>query len=238
MTDITRVAAHCPHCGAEYWRQLDICLDCRSVLLPGPGPVEPQAGTLSVSRGADPDDSPDAGPADLFEREEHPQTILLAVLDELQTRNLVDELERSGIGARLGPTRDDGSMEILVHDFRLPDAQAVATEVAGLVWDEVDVAEMLGTGDPESPLPQDAERGTGEQALATPAIDPAGEADDGDVMVSSGPPGQAIRQAERLTEAGIDARLELPPSGSALPAGVFVQPDDLHRAREVLGLVV
>src|SRR6266508_2692489 len=70
-------------------------------------------------------------PADLFEDEEHPVRIVLCLLSSYDAGHLVDKLERHGIGARLGNRQPDETVEVVIHHFHLPEAQAVLVEFTG-----------------------------------------------------------------------------------------------------------
>lgn len=70
-------------------------------------------------------------PADLFEDEEHPVRIVLCLLSSYDASDLVDKLERRGIGARLGNRQPDETVEVVIHHFHLPEAQAVLYEFTG-----------------------------------------------------------------------------------------------------------
>src|SRR5262249_47315739 len=69
---------------------------------------------------------------DLFAEEERPpKRLVLVVMVEEDAADLVAALEADGVGARLGDRTDDGGVEILVHDSKLPAAQAVLVEYTG-----------------------------------------------------------------------------------------------------------
>jgi hypothetical protein len=130
--------------------------------------------------------------------------------------DLVAALHADGIGARLGERTDDGGIEVLVHDTKLPAAQAVLVEFTGdpSLVDAVVEAE-------EQP---DAPDGT----------------DDGFIQIASGGLTGMSSQLERLRAAGIDVRVETDEDADPLIAtgALMVHPDDLERAREVLGIAV
>ena len=69
---------------------------------------------------------------DLFEAEElPPKRLVLVVMVEQDAPDLIEALRAEGVGARLGERTDDGGVEVLVHDTKLPAAQAVLVEFTG-----------------------------------------------------------------------------------------------------------
>jgi hypothetical protein len=192
-----------------------------------------------------------AAPADLFEDEEHPARIVLCVLSAYDAGDLVDKLERHGIGARLGNRQPDETVEVVIHHFHLPEAQAVLVEFTGDagVLDEIDedVEEEADDGEeadepsPEAPgdpssLP-DAWREAGQRVWGTQLkaqLEPTsqGELDDGEyVEISS-----TLADAERLEAVGIAFLVRGPSPGEARNrAHLLVPRADLARAREILG---
>ena len=128
---------------------------------------------------------------------------------------LVAALQAEGVGARLGERTDDGGVEVLVHDTKLPAAQAVLVEF---------------TGDPSL---VDAVVEAEDQPLDD-------EADDGYVIVASGGLTGMSSQLERLRAAGIEVRVETDadPDPYAATGALMVHPDNLERAREVLGIAI
>jgi hypothetical protein len=189
------------------------------------GPQEPgeaseggvRLGTIEVvQRPPGPEDGDEQG-TDLFEREEHPTRIVLAVIETEDAPDLIDALAAEGIGARLGePTSDDG-VEVLVHDTNLPDAQAILVEFTGdpTLVDDVDL-------DPDR-SPDESER-----------------PDDGWAQVSSGRLVDLGPQANRLSHAGIDVRMEVPDLTAQDRPGemgtLWVDRGHLERARVALGI--
>lgn len=187
-----------------------------------------------------------APPADLFEDEEHPARIVLCVLSAYDAGDLVDKLERHGIGARLGNRQPDETVEVVIHHFHLPEAQAVLVEFTGDagvldeidedVEEEADEPPAEAPGDPSS-LP-DAWREASQRVWGTqlkPQLEPTsqGELDDGEyVEISS-----TLADAERLEAAGIAFLVRGPSPGEARNrAHVLVPRADLARAREILGI--
>jgi hypothetical protein len=155
-------------------------------------------------------------PADLFAQEERPpKRLVLVVMVEEDAPDLVAALEADGVGARLGERTDDGGVEVLVHDTKLPAAQAVLVEF---------------TGDP-----------TLVDAVVE-ADEGSSEADDGEgfVEVMSGGVTGMSSQLERLRAAGIDVRVETDEGSDPLLAtgALMVHPDDVERARAILGIAV
>ena len=154
---------------------------------------------------------------DLFDEEERPpKRLVLVVMVEEDAADLIEALRAEGIGARLGERTDDGGVEILVHDTKLPAAQAVLVEFTGdpsLVDAVVEADDQPGSVD-------------------------AGE--EGFIEVASGGLTGMSSQLERLRAAGIDVRVETDEDADPLLAtgALLVRPDDLERAREVLGIAV
>jgi hypothetical protein len=173
---------------------------------------------LDVTASAEEDDTEhDAG--DLFQQEEHPVRIMLAIIAREDAQDLIAALEGEGVGARMGdPTPEDG-VEIIIHDANLAAAQAILVDFTGdpsLVDDiEVEPSELDGDG----------------------SIWPDGRPDsDGFVEVSSGRLVELDAQAQTLAAAGMNVHLEI--FDGADPYGtsgtVWVAREDLDRARETL----
>jgi hypothetical protein len=156
-------------------------------------------------------DTQDAAPVDLFEHEEHPDRLRLAVMAQEDAPDLVATLEMQGIGARLGAEAPENGIEVIVHDTRLADAQAVLVEF---------------TGDPS--------------LVDEVQLDPSGgdDVDRGDMLRIVDGPAEAVEAAaERASGAGIDVRLELFTSDDGAPQGsLWVAPGDLDRARDEIGI--
>jgi hypothetical protein len=154
-------------------------------------------------------------PADLFDEEERPpKRLVLVVMVPEDAPELVAALEADGVGARLGEQTEDGGVEILVHDTKLPAAQAVLVEF---------------TGDPSLV-----------DAVVEAEDQPSEERDDDLVAVTSGGLTGMSSQLERLRAAGIDVRVEMDEDADPLLAtgSLLVHADDLERARRVLGIAV
>lgn len=227
---------HCPNCLAEYRWGVSTCTEDGTQLVPGPSPAmqddwsgesggfgEPGSANVEVVRLTA--QSPASGAQeeseeDLFGQEEHPARVILCRLEAYDAAGLVDSLDEEGIGARLGETAADGTAEVVVHDTRLGEAQAVMVDYTGdpSLVDDVSF---------ENPVPSGAD-------------DPGR---DGYLQVSSGSVGTMSLQAQRLSEEGIRVRLVLPPEGADATsptsgAGVYVSREDLTEARSVLGMEV
>jgi hypothetical protein len=230
---------HCPTCLAEYRWGVSTCTEDGTQLVPGPSPAmeddwdaetdavggfnQPEPANVEVMRlsaQAPASETQDAQEEDLFDQEEHPTRVILCRLEAYDAAGLVDTLDDEGIGARLGETAADGTAEVIVHDTRLGEAQALMVDY---------------TGDPS--LVDDV---SFENAPPSGADDPGR---DGYVQVSSGSVGTVSLQAQRLSEEGIRVRLVLPPEGTDATsptsgAGVYVSREDLTEARSVLGMEV
>jgi hypothetical protein len=224
--------SHCPNCLAEYRWGVSVCTECGTQVVPGPSPAmedgwteEPEpapTAQVEVMRLSAQDPAPEAGDEsdDLFAQEERPARVILCRIDEDDAAGVVDALDEEGIGARLGRIFEDGTAEVIVHDTRLGEAQAVMVDYMG------DPSLVDGVSfDDAGPLSGD---------------DPGR---DGYVEVSSGPMSTVSQQAQRLTEEGIAARLVLPPEGAdptstAGWASVYVSREDLVEARHILGMEV
>jgi hypothetical protein len=155
--------------------------------------------------------------ADLFDEEERPpKRLVLVVMVEEDAPDLVEALRAERVGARLGERTDDGGIEVLVHDTKLPAAQAVLVEFTG---DPSLVDAVVEAEDQPEPVDED------EEAF---------------VEVASGGLTGLSSQLERLRAAGIDVRVETDQDADPLLAtgALMVHPDDLERAREVLGIAV
>jgi hypothetical protein len=148
--------------------------------------------------------------ADRFALEEQP--VVLTSMIEEDVEAFLTALDDEEIGARRGDPTGDGGVEIIVHAANLIDAQAVLVEFTG----DISLVDDIAV-DP----------------------DPGGAASDlavltwmrlGDVGV----------QANRLREAGVDVRIELPNEAEraspAAQAAILVPVEELDRAREILGI--
>jgi hypothetical protein len=154
---------------------------------------------------------------DLFDEEERPpKRLVLVVMVEEDAPALLEALRAEGVGARLGERTDDGGIEVLVHDTKLPAAQAVLVEFTG----DPTLVDAVVEAD-EQP---DADEG----------------ANDDFVEVASGGLTGMSSQLERLRAARIDVRVETDGDADPLLAtgALLVHPDDLDRAREVLGIAI
>ncbi len=136
--DPNEAVAHCPNCLAEYRAGFETCSDCGESLVPGPATdEEEELGELDVATSPQEPEEADVwveepGGFDLFEAEEHPTRVELCRLYEEDADDLVKALDLEGIGVRVGERdEEDGAVAIVVHDFRLPEAQAVLNEFLG-----------------------------------------------------------------------------------------------------------
>ena len=199
---------HCPNCLAEYRSWSTTCLDCGTMLVPGPAPapedVEP--GRLEVVER----DEGSGVEVDRFALEEQP--VVLTSMIEEDVEAFLDALDEEEIGARRGDPTGDGGVEIVVHASNLIDAQAVLVEFTGDISLVDDIAVDPDQGGAASDL----------AVLTWMRLDDVGV------------------QANRLREAGVDVRIELP-NGSeraspAAQATILVPAEELDRAREILGI--
>ncbi len=121
-------------------------------------------------------------------------------------------LDEEEIGARRGEAADDGGVEIVVHASNLIDAQAVLVEFTGDVGLVDDIA-----------------------------VDPDRDGPASDMAVVTWTRLQDVGvQANRLRAGGVDVRIELPGveerASTKAQAAILVPVDELHRAREILGI--
>jgi hypothetical protein len=200
---------HCPNCLAEYRSWSTTCLNCGTMLVPGPSP-EPEEvapGRLEVVE-RDEDSGEDT--PDRFALEEQP--IVLTSMIEEDVEEFLAALDDEEIGARRGDSTGDGGIEIVVHAANLIDAQAVLVEFTGDISLVDDIAVVPDQGGVTSDL-----------AVVTWMRL-------GDVGV----------QANRLREAGVDVRLELPDEAErtspVAQAAILVPVEELDHAREILGI--
>jgi hypothetical protein len=243
------IAGHCPNCGAEYRAGFTVCADCGFQLEPGPTP-EQRLGVIEIVHANPEIDEPTGSrdkPMDLFGDEEQPIRLVLCRLYDDDARDLVELLERQGIGARLGQREPEGITQVMIHAFRLPEAQAT-------------LVEFLGTGEPlDEPfeVPRDATIDAGgppnawDQANArvwgddprSPGTEAADTAEEEDfVPLLSIDIAAAHHQAARLAAEGIDSKVVIPSEAletdPSVKVDLLVPSDDLDEARRLLGLVL
>jgi hypothetical protein len=249
--DDERVAAHCPNCGAEYRAGFTVCADCGFELEPGPA-LETRPGVIEIVRTDQQPDAatgPDGEPQDLFATEERPRRLVLCKLYDDDARDLVELLERQGIGARLGPRETEGTTQVLIHDSRLPDAQAVLADFLGAdepldepveaasemaeapdAWDQANARLWGDTGPPQG---SDGD-GDGDADAAN--------VDEDFVLLMSTNVADAHHQAARLSAEGIDVKIWIPNEGletdPSMKVDLSVPSEDLDEARRLLGLVL
>jgi hypothetical protein len=199
---------HCPNCLAEYRSWSTTCLDCGTMLVPGPASaredVEP--GRLEVVER----DEGSGVEVDRFALEEQP--VVLTSMIEGNVEAFLDALDEEEIGARRGDPTGDGGVEIVVHASNLIDAQAVLVEFTG----DISLVDDI-------------------------AVDPDREGAASDLAVLTWMRlGDVGVQANRLREAGVDVRIELPNASEraspAAQAAILVPAEELDRAREILGI--
>jgi hypothetical protein len=199
---------HCPNCLAEYGAWSTICLDCGSVLVPGPSPApEVEPGRLEVMERAE---HPATGSLDRFALEEEP--VVLTSMIEEDVDAFLAALDGEEIGARRGERTDDGGVGIIVHAANLMDAQAVLVEFTGDVGlvDEIAV-------DPEH------DRAGSEVAVVTwTRLRDVGA--------------QANRLRDGGVDVRIELPDEAERASPAAQAAILVPAQELDRAREILGI--
>ena len=247
--DDERVAAHCPNCGAEYRTGFTVCADCGFDLVPGPAP-ETRPGVIEIVH-ADPEtDEPTATPdkpVDLFGDEEQPIRLVLCRLYDDDARDLVDLLERQGIGARLGHHEPEGVTQVMIHAFRLPEAQATLVEFLGTGEPldepfEVPRDATIDAGGPPNAWDQANARVWGDE-LRSPVAEAANTAEEEDfVPLLSIDIAAAHHQAARLAAEGIDSKVVIPSEAletdPSVKVDLLVPSEDLDEARRLLGLVL
>jgi hypothetical protein len=200
---------YCPNCLAGYRGWATTCLDCGTMLVPGPSPVpqEVERGRLEV---VERDEGSGSEGVDRFALEE--KSVVLTSMIEEDVDAFLSTLDDEEIGARRGERTGDGGVEIMVHAANLMDAQAVLVESTGDISlvDDIAVDPDLGGA-------------VNERAIVTwMRLDDVGV------------------QANRLREAGVDVRIELPNEAEraspAAQAAILVPLEELDRAREILGI--
>jgi hypothetical protein len=241
------IAAHCPNCGAEYRAGFTVCADCGFELEPGPA-TETRPGVIEIVRTDQQPDAatgPDGEPQDLFATEERPRRLVLCKLYDDDARDLVELLERQGIGARLGPRETEGTTQVLIHDSRLPDAQAVLADFLGAdepmdepVEAAIEVGESPDAWDQaNASLWGDVGHRQGSDGVADAAIE-----DEEFVLLMSTNVADAHHQAARLSAEGIDVKIWMPNEGvetdPSMKVDLSVPSEDLDEARRLLGLVL
>jgi hypothetical protein len=200
---------HCPNCLAEYGSWSTTCLDCGTMLVPGPSldPQDVEPGRLEV---VEREEGSDVDAVDRFTLEVQP--VVLTSMIEEDVDAFLAALEEEEIGARRGDPTGDGGVEIVVHAANLIDAQAVLVEFTGDISLVDDIAVDPDEGGAESDL----------AVVTWMRLSDVGV------------------QANRLREAGVDVRLELPDEAErtspAAHAAILVPVGDLDRAREILGI--
>jgi hypothetical protein len=199
---------HCPNCLAEYGAWSTICLDCGSVLVPGPSPVpEVEPGRVEVMGLAE---DAASGSLDRFALEEEP--VVLTSMIEEDVDAFLAALDGEEIGARRGERTDDGGVGIIVHAANLMDAQAVLVEFTGDVGlvDEIAV-------DPEQ------DRAGSDMAVVTwTRLRDVGA--------------QANRLREGGVDVRIELPDETERESPGAQAAILVPVQGLDRAREILGI--
>jgi len=156
------------------------------------------------------DEGSTTGSPDRFALEVEP-VVLTSIIEE-DVDAFLSALDEEGIGARRGDPTGDGGVEIVVHAANLMDAQAVLVEFTGDISLVDDIA-----------VEHDQDGPSNDIAIVTwTRLQDVGV------------------QANRLREAGVDVRIELPNEAErASPvaqAAILVPVEELDRAREILGI--
>jgi hypothetical protein len=185
-----------------------ICVDCGTLLVDGPSPVQrPVApgGIEVVERSED----PASGSADRFALEETPLVLTSMVLED--TDAFLAALDDEEIGGRRGEPTGDGGIEIVVHAANLIDAQAVLVEFTG----DVRLVDEIGVDDAP-----DRER---DLAVVTwTRLQDVGV--------------HANRLREGGVDVRLELPDEAERGSPTVQAAILVPVDDLDRAREILGI--
>ena len=198
---------HCPNCLAEYGAWSTICLDCGSVLVPGPSPVpEVEPGSVEVMELAE-----DATRSlDRFTLEAEP--VVLISMIEVDVDAFLAALDGEGIGARRGERTDDGGVGIIVHAANLMDAQAVLVEFTGDV----------GLVDEIAVDPEQVRAGSDMAVVTWTRLRDVGA--------------QSNRLREGGVDVRIELPDEAERESPGAQAAILVPVQDLDRAREILGI--
>jgi hypothetical protein len=198
---------HCPNCLAEYGAWSTICLDCGSVLVPGPSPVpEVEPGSVEVMELAE-----DATRSlDRFTLEAEP-VVLISMIEE-DVDAFLAALDGEGIGARRGERTDDGGVGIIVHAANLMDAQAVLVEFTGDV----------GLVDEIAVDPEQVRAGSDMAVVTWTRLRDVGA--------------QSNRLREGGVDVRIELPDEAERESPGAQAAILVPVQDLDRAREILGI--
>jgi hypothetical protein len=202
---------HCPNCLAEYRSWTTTCLDCGTMLVPGPSPTEEEVepGRVEVIERAE---GAATGSLDRFAFEEEP--IVLTSMVEEDVVGFLAALDEEEIGARRGEPAGDGGIEILVHAANLMDAQAVLVEFTGDISLVDDIA-----ADP------DQDGAASDMAVVTWTRLK-------DVGV------QANRLREEGVDVRIELPDRTERASPTAQAAILVPVDELDRAREILGIAL
>jgi hypothetical protein len=176
-----------------------------------PGPSPaPEAVERGRAEVIERDEGSATGSLDRFALEEEP--VVLTSMIEEDVDAFLAALEEDEIGARRGGSTGDGGIEIVVHAANLMDAQAVLVEFTG----DISLVDDI-------------------------AVEPDQDGPSSDMAIVTWMRLQdVVLQANRLREAGVDVRIELPDEAErdspAAQAAIFVPLEELDRAREILAI--
>lgn len=202
---------HCPNCLAEYRSWSTTCLDCGTMLVPGPSPAEEEVepGRVEVIERAE---GSATGSPDRFALEE--ESVVLTSMIEKDVDAFLTALDEEEIGARRGEPTGDGGVEILVHAASLMDAQAVLVEFTGDISLVDDIA-----ADP------DQDGAASDTAVVTwTRLNNVGV--------------QANRLREGGVDVRIELPDQTERASPAAQAAILVPVEELDRAREILGIAL
>jgi hypothetical protein len=202
---------HCPNCLAEYRSWSTTCLDCGTMLVPGPAPAEEgvEPGRVEVIERAE---GAATGSLDRFALEEEPIVLTFMVEEDVDT--FLAALDEEEIGARRGEPTGDGGVEILVHAANLMDGQAVLVEFTGDISLVDDIA-----------VDPDQDGAASDMAVVTwTRLNDIGV--------------QANRLREGGIDVRIELPDERERASPVAQAAIMVPVEELDRAREILGIAL
>ena len=202
---------HCPNCLAEYGSWSTTCLDCGTMLVPGPSPApaEVEPGRVEV---IERDEGSITGSIDRFALEVEPVVLTSIIQEDVEA--FLTALDEEEIGARRGEPTGDGGIEIVVHAANLMDAQAVLVEFTGDISLVDDIA-----------VDPDHDGAASDMAIVTwTRLNDVGV--------------QANRLREGGVDVRIELPDETGRASPAAQAAILVPVGELGRARKILGIAL